>query len=76
MDLVWDITVHCWDQDPAQRPTMVEVVIPIREWLVLSPYEWNQCHDMFLVQLQGGHLDDQDHRYSSQGLNQHHPTTL
>ena len=25
-DLMWDTTVRCWDQDPAQRPTMTEVV--------------------------------------------------
>ena len=34
-DPVWDITARCWDQDPAKRPNMVEVIRPIREWLVL-----------------------------------------
>ena len=25
-DSVWEMTVRCWDQDPAQRPMMSEVV--------------------------------------------------
>ena len=36
MDPLWDITVRCWDQNLAQRPTMIEVARPLREWLVLS----------------------------------------
>ena len=36
MDSVWDMTVHCWSQDPAQRPTMSEVVRLLREWSVFS----------------------------------------
>jgi len=35
-DSLWDMTVHCWHQDPAQRPTMTEVVGLIRELLVAS----------------------------------------
>ena len=25
-DPMWDMTIRCWDQDPAQRPTMIEVI--------------------------------------------------
>ena len=35
-DSVWDMVVRCWHQDPAQRPTMTEVVGLAREWPVLS----------------------------------------
>ena len=34
---VWKMTVHCWGQDPARRPTMREVVRVLREWLVFLP---------------------------------------
>ena len=30
-DSVWDMAVRCWDQDPARRPTMVEVVRLLRK---------------------------------------------
>ncbi|KAF9779314.1 kinase-like domain-containing protein, partial [Thelephora terrestris] len=30
-DAVWDVTLHCWDQDPAQRPAMTSVVGTLRE---------------------------------------------
>jgi len=33
---VWDVTVRYWYQDPAQRPTMMEVVGIAREWSVFS----------------------------------------
>ena len=33
-DLMWDITVRCWHQDPVQRPKMTKVVGLVREWLV------------------------------------------
>jgi len=36
VDSLWDMTVRCWHQDPAQRPTMTEVVGLIRELLVAS----------------------------------------
>ena len=40
-DSVWDMTVHCWHQDPPQRPTMTEVVRLVREWPVFSlSMEW------------------------------------
>ena len=29
---VWDMTVRCWHQDPARRPTMAQVVRLLREW--------------------------------------------
>ena len=45
-DLVWDMTVWCWHQDPVQRPTIREVVGLAREWPVLSLSSWNQYHDM------------------------------
>ena len=32
-DLLWDLTLRCWDQDPIQRPPMTRVVGIIREWL-------------------------------------------
>ena len=35
-DSMWDMTVRCWHQDPAKRPTMTEVVELLRELLVLS----------------------------------------
>ena len=35
-DSVWDMMVRCWHQDPAQRPTMTEVVRLLRKWPVLS----------------------------------------
>ena len=34
-DLMWDMTIRCWHQDPAQRPMMTEVVELLRELLVL-----------------------------------------
>ena len=44
--LVWELTVRCWDQDPARRPTTTEVVRPLREWPVISPSPWNQHCDV------------------------------
>jgi len=35
-DSMWDMTVRCWHQDPAQRPTMTEVIERLRELLVSS----------------------------------------
>ena len=35
-DSVWDMTVRCWDQDPAQRLMTTEVVQLLREWPVSS----------------------------------------
>ena len=35
-DSMWDMTVRCWHQDPAQRPMMTEVVGLLRELLVSS----------------------------------------
>ena len=35
-DSVWDMTVRCWHKDPAQRPTMAEVIELLRELLVSS----------------------------------------
>ena len=35
-DSVWDTTVRCWHQEPAQRPTMMEVVGFLRELMVAS----------------------------------------
>jgi len=31
IDSLWNMTVRCWEQDPAHRPTMTEVVGLIRE---------------------------------------------
>ena len=35
-DSVWETTVRCWHQDPAQRTTMTKVVGFLREFLVAS----------------------------------------
>ena len=35
-DSVWDMTVHCWSQDPARRPIMTEVAGLLRELLASS----------------------------------------
>jgi hypothetical protein len=35
-DSLWDMTVCCWRQDPAQRPIMVEVVEFLDELLASS----------------------------------------
>jgi len=47
-DLVWDMTVHCWHQDPVQRLKMMEVVGLAREWPVLSLSPWNQRNECSL----------------------------
>ena len=33
-DSMWGMTVRCWNQDPAQRPTMTEVVGLLRKLLL------------------------------------------
>jgi len=33
-DSVWDMALRCWRQDPADRPTVTEVVRLLREWSV------------------------------------------
>jgi len=33
-DSIWNMTVRCWHKDPAQRPTMTEVIGLLRESLV------------------------------------------
>ena len=38
-DPVWNVTLRCWDQDPAHRPTMAEVVKTLRAWRVFSLFE-------------------------------------
>jgi len=35
-DSIWDMTVRCWLQDPAQRPAMTEVIGLLQEVLVSS----------------------------------------
>ena len=45
-DSAWDVTVRCWRQDPAQRPTMAKVVRLLREWPVFSLSRWNQHRDV------------------------------
>ena len=32
-DSVWDMTLRCWAQYPAHRPTVTEVVGILRKWL-------------------------------------------
>ena len=44
---VWEMAVHCWHQDPLQRPTMTEVVRQVRGWLVFSLSPWNRHHNIF-----------------------------
>lgn len=31
-DPVWEMTLRCWQQDPAHRPTVTEVVRLLHEW--------------------------------------------
>jgi len=45
-DSIWGMAVRCWHQDPAQRPTMREVVGLVRKSPVFSP-PCNQNHDTF-----------------------------
>ena len=35
-DSVWDVTIRCWNKDPAKRPAMAEVVGLLRELLASS----------------------------------------
>lgn len=35
-DPIWNMTVKCWQQDPARRPTITAVVGLLREWSVIS----------------------------------------
>ena len=35
-DSVWDMTVRCLHQDPARRPTIIEVAQLLRKWSVSS----------------------------------------
>ena len=35
-DSLWEVTLRCWQQDPAHRPTVTEVVEFLREWSVFS----------------------------------------
>ena len=48
-DSMWDMTVRCWHQDPAQRPAMTEVVGLLRELLVLSLSIEADLSDFFQV---------------------------
>ena len=36
VDSVWDMTLRCWQQDPASRPTITEVVGLLRQQSVFS----------------------------------------
>ena len=33
-DFVWEMTIRCWDQDPAERPTMTDAIQSLRRWSV------------------------------------------
>jgi len=35
-DSLWDMTLGCWGQVPAHRPTVTEVVEFLREWSAFS----------------------------------------
>ena len=48
-DSMWDMTVRCWHQDPAQRPTMTEVVGFLREILASSHSIEADLNDFFQV---------------------------
>jgi len=52
-DSIWDMAVRCWHKNPAQRPTMTEVVRLVREWPVLSISPGINIMTCF-PQLQGG----------------------
>lgn len=45
-DSVWSMTARCRHLDPAQRPTMSEVVKLLREWPVFFLCPSNQHHDV------------------------------
>jgi serine/threonine protein kinase len=44
VDPVWNMTVDCWQHDPASRPTMAAVVEFLREWSALSLHGTNTTH--------------------------------
>jgi hypothetical protein len=48
-DSMWDMTVRCWNQDPAQRLTMTEVVGFLHEFLVSSLSIETGISDFFKV---------------------------
>ena len=48
-DSMWDMTVRCWHQDPAQRPMTTEVVELLRELLVSSHSAEADLSDFFQV---------------------------
>ena len=48
-DSVWDMTVRCWNQDPAQRPTMMEVTGFLHKLLVSSLSIETGLSDFFRV---------------------------
>ena len=48
-DSMWDMTVRCWHQDSAQRPTMPEVVVLLRELLMPSHSIKADLGDFFRV---------------------------
>ena len=58
-DSVWDVTVRCWHEDPAQRPMMTEVVKLMCEWPVFSLSPHGMTIITHFLQLQdGGYLED------------------
>ena len=43
VDSMWDMTVNCWQQDPARRPTIAAVVGFLREWQVVFLFVGSTC---------------------------------
>jgi len=74
-DSVWDMTIRCWHQDPAQRPTMTEVVGIVRKWLAFPLSPWNQHHDILQLQ-DGGYSEGWNRGYPSQGLHRKYSTLV
>ena len=53
------MTIRCWDQDPAQRPNMTEVVELLRESLV-SPLSIEADLEVFFHECETWDKDDQE----------------
>ena len=52
---VWDMTLKCWQRDPALRPTVTEVVELLRESSVFSTPKHQHPDTLPAAQLQQSH---------------------
>ena len=83
-DSMWDMTVRCWDQDPAQRPTMAGVVRFLRKLLLFPSVEidlsdflqvyktWDKDHQGRKAQEFVDRLDEVRHTYGHNITSSHH----